>query len=474
MSGGAVGRRSVCGWGVFVAVVVALLAGCGGGDGSPEDREVARVLSENCTGCHTEGGVGPFALDDPRRSATMARAIARAVRGEVMPPWPPGPGSPPMKNERRLSPEDRAVLVAWAEAGASLPDLSGTQGDGAVNANGGQPDRALVIDPPYRPYRSLGDDYRCFLLDPELADDSFVTGYQVRTEQSELVHHALIFVIGAEAVEGARDHDAAAEGSGWTCFGGPGLGTNLGGFGLLGFWVPGGEGTEFPEGTAKLLRAGSQLVMQVHYHVNRDSSDGSDASGIELSFASPTADLKPIDEVALAAPIEVRCPGAYPTDPDDPCNREYALRHSELRQGADLIHFLCNTRLEEYLTSDVGDGSAQSMSCDRTMDDDSLALGVTGHMHLRGRSITISLNPGTAQAETLLDIPRWDFQWQGQYWFKEPVRIRSGDEVRITCVYDNSGTIPGPDGQPLPPRYMTWGERTTDEMCLGALSLVER
>jgi hypothetical protein len=461
---------------VLAVVVVALMAlvACGGGEGAPGDGEVARVLSENCTGCHSEGGVGPFALDDPRVSATMARAIAQVTKDGVMPPWPPGPESPPMTNERKLSAEDLAILVNWAEAGAPAVDLSGSQGNSVGDVDGRHPDLTLVMDPPYRPDQSLGDDYRCFLLDPELTGDSFVTGYQVSTDRSELVHHALIFVIGAGAAEGARAQDAAQTGPGWTCFGGPGLGTNVGGLGLLGFWVPGGEGTDFPVGTGKLLKAGSQLVMQVHYHVHRGSDDVSDASRVELFLASPTADLKPIEEVPLAAPVEVRCAGAYPTDPDDPCNREYALEHSELRLAADLIHFLCNTRIDEYLTSDVGDGSAQAMSCDRTIDDDSLVLGVTGHMHLRGSSITISLNPETAEEKTLLDIPRWAFEWQGQYWFREAVPIASGDVVRVTCVYDNAGTIPGPDGQPLPPRYMTWGEGTTDEMCVGALSVVSR
>ena len=459
---------------LLASVVLVTLAACGGGNGAPQDHDVARVLTENCTGCHTEGGVGPFALDDPRRSATMAREIARVVRDEIMPPWPPGAESPTMRNERKLSPEDKAVLVAWAESGASLPELSSETGNGAAKANGRQPELSLVIEPRYRPDRSLGDDYRCFLLDPELTEDSFVTGYEVRTDQSELVHHALIFVIGAEAVEGARAQDALEEGSGWTCFGGPGLGTNLAGFGLLGFWVPGGDSTEFPEGTGKLLEARSQLVMQVHYHVQSRSDDASDASGVELFLAASTAEIDPIDEIALAAPVEVRCPGVYPTDPQDPCNRDYALEHSELRLGADLIHLLCETRIDDYLTSDVGDGSVQPMSCDRRVSEESLALGVTGHMHLRGRSITILLNPDTNEAETLLDIPRWNFEWQGQYWFQDAVSLKTGDLVRITCVYDNSGPVPGPDGELLPPRYMTWGEGTTDEMCLGALTVVER
>lgn len=93
-------------------------------------------------------------------------------------------------------------------------------------------------------------------------------------------------------------------------------------------------------------------------------------------------------------------------------------------------------------------------------------------MHLRGVRVKLELNPGTPRARTLLEIPRWDFRWQGQYWFQEPIRANRGDTVRITCVYDNSGPIPGPGGEPLEPRYMVWGEGTTDEMCLGFLSWV--
>jgi hypothetical protein len=85
----------------------------------------------------------------------------------------------------------------------------------------------------------------------------------------------------------------------------------------------------------------------------------------------------------------------------------------------------------------------------------------------------ISLNPGTPAEKILLDIPRWDFHWQGEYWFAEPIALRQGDRVRISCVYDNAEAIPGPDGRPLEPRYLTWGEGTTDEMCLGGISWVK-
>jgi hypothetical protein len=143
-------------------------------------------------------------------------------------------------------------------------------------------------------------------------------------------------------------------------------------------------------------------------------------------------------------------------------------------QAAEGTHLLCNTKVEDYLNRDIGDGSAQETHCDRPVRLNGLALGVGGHMHLRGKSLTIQLNPGKPGAKVLLSIPRWDFNWQGEYWFKEPMEIRVGDTIRISCVYDNSGPIPGPDKKPLPPRYLTWGEGTTDEMCLSGVIFIAK
>ncbi len=112
------------------------------------------------------------------------------------------------------------------------------------------------------------------------------------------------------------------------------------------------------------------------------------------------------------------------------------------------------------------------MHCDRALRQSGLALGVSGHMHLRGQSLKIELNPGKPEARILLSIPRWDFNWQGEYWFKEPISMKAGETLRLTCVYDNSGPIPGPDQTPLEPRYLTWGEGTTDEMCLAGVIFI--
>jgi Copper type II ascorbate-dependent monooxygenase, C-terminal domain len=101
--------------------------------------------------------------------------------------------------------------------------------------------------------------------------------------------------------------------------------------------------------------------------------------------------------------------------------------------------------------------------------------GVAGHMHLRGRDISVVLDPGTARERTLLHIPAWDFHWQDVYYLRKPIAVGPGDTIRVRCTFDNSKAdqpVVGP--AQLAPRYVLWGEGTTDEMCLGMLSVAAR
>jgi hypothetical protein len=96
-------------------------------------------------------------------------------------------------------------------------------------------------------------------------------------------------------------------------------------------------------------------------------------------------------------------------------------------------------------------------------------------MHLRGVDIRIELNPGTPRAQTLLHIPHWDFHWQDAYYLERPVDADTGDTIRVSCRFDNSRSgQPVVGGKRLPPRYVLWGEGTTDEMCLGLLQVGTR
>ena len=91
-------------------------------------------------------------------------------------------------------------------------------------------------------------------------------------------------------------------------------------------------------------------------------------------------------------------------------------------------------------------------------------------MHLLAKSIKIELNPGKPGARTLLSIPKWDYRWQGNYWFKTPVKIKKGDVMRTTCTFDNSAeNQPMVRGKQQQPKYVLWSEATTEEMCLGIL-----
>ena len=92
-------------------------------------------------------------------------------------------------------------------------------------------------------------------------------------------------------------------------------------------------------------------------------------------------------------------------------------------------------------------------------------------MHLLGASIKVELNPGTSRSKVLLDIPRWDFHWQNAYTLEDPVRAEPGDVVRVTCRHDVRKRTHGGHGVPTTPRYVLWGEGTTDEMCLGILQV---
>jgi Copper type II ascorbate-dependent monooxygenase, C-terminal domain len=107
--------------------------------------------------------------------------------------------------------------------------------------------------------------------------------------------------------------------------------------------------------------------------------------------------------------------------------------------------------------------------CDHPIDGRATIYAVAGHMHLLGRSITVELNPGTARAKKLLDIPVYNFDEQAIRPLDRPVTLKAGDVVRVTCTHDASLRTRLPQLRQLPPRYVVWGDGTSDEMCLGLL-----
>jgi hypothetical protein len=216
--------------------------------------------------------------------------------------------------------------------------------------------------------------------------------------------------------------------------------------------------------------------MQVHYNlIHRARPDRSRA--VLRVVPAAGAKLTRLTTMLVPAPVELPCPSGVRSPL---CSRDRALADEARKYGPDAawiptgLLYLCGKTLADY-PQDVGNAHGIRTSCDRTVTRPLRIYGVAGHMHLRGLDIRIDLNPGTSRAQTLLHIPHWHFHWQDAYYLQKPIDASPGDTIRVTCSYDNSAQRqPVVNGRLLPPRYVLWGEGTTDEMCLSLLQVAAR
>ncbi|MBI5929312.1 MAG: monooxygenase [Chloroflexi bacterium] len=426
--------------------------------GSPPTyyHDIAPIIAQHCLTCHTAGGIGTVALDTPELAIENSAKIALTAAVHDMPPWMPGPESPTMLHERKLTDDEINLLVDWARADAPLGDPSEATEIIPETIPSIRQDVVLTM-PAYTPDENLRDDYRCFLIDPQIAEDRYVTAYTVQPGQPSEVHHVLLYQIEGWGRAQAERRDAQDEGLGWQCFGGPDVAGVDGGLeNSIGSWTPGTFPTEFPEGTGIRLIGGGLIVMQVHYNLSAGARP--DQTSAILQLAPTGAAIQPLTTYSLYAPVEIPCP-ADATNPA--CDRATSLKQvfeqTGRGAGGDFLS-MCHRSLDDYLHQDA---SHITSTCEYPVPYDLEVISVLGHMHLRGKSIRIESNPDETDGQVILDIPDWDFHWQGGYILQNPIELKHGDTVRITCIWDNT------HGDNL--RYIFWGEGTEDEMCLGAV-----
>ncbi|GAA3508322.1 hypothetical protein FHR32_008347 [Streptosporangium album] len=322
----------------------------------------------------------------------------------------------------------------------------------------------LKLPEPYTPAAPSGgtDEYRCFLIDPGLTGRAFLTGSQFLPQNTDIVHHAIIFRVGPDEAKAAGELDARTPGEGWTCFGDAGVGNGS----WVGHWAPGANETLLTQKVGYPMPPGSQLIMQVHYNLltAEDKPVGSDQSGLRLRLTDGKADLAPLETEQLPAPVELPCTAE---ESGPLCDREAAVRDVVHRFGDQAgstvtgLNQLCNDARPPVASA--------TQHCDRKAEEAATVYAVAGHMHLLGRSIKVELNPGTPGAQTLLDIPTYDFDEQAIRPLAKPVTVNAGDTLRVTCTHDAGLRKLLPAMRDLPPRYVVWGEGTSDEMCLGLL-----
>ena len=459
-----------------VAIPVAAVAMSGG---TPSfTRDVAPIIAEKCAGCHQLGGIAPFPLETAKQISARSSIIGAAVQAKSMPPWPPGNRSPAYVGQaaRTLTAQQRATIVAWATKGGKVdgPARKPAAPKGP-DVRSGEKLLSLRMPAAYRPsaQKGLTDDYRCFLLDPKQSSDGSVTSVRIDPGQPKVVHHVILFRVAAGQVAAAKGLDGDDSGPGWSCFGGTGLpagdgagiADSLNNANWIAAWAPGWGGNRLPEGTGVSLPAGSRIVMQVHY--NLLNGNAPDRSRAVLTVAPASAGLEPLQTMLLPGPVELACTKG---EAGKLCDRNEALFDLARKYGSTAaftpagLLILCRGTAGNPVASPVS-------TCDRRISTPTTIHVAAGHLHLLGSSIKLELNPGTSRAKVLLDIPRWDFHWQNAYTLTRSVQAEAGDVVRVTCRHDAGKRAKRVSGVPTTPRYVLWGEGTTDEMCLGILQV---
>ena len=440
-------------------------------------RDVAPIMREKCAGCHRLGGIAPFAFSTAHDVTSRASLVADAVQTRRMPPWPPGRASQPITGQdaRTLTETERTTLLRWLRTGARVDGTKiGQPPRAKPTTRPGETVRTLALPTAYQP-KATGtatDDYRCFLVDPKLTEDAFVTAARIEPGATAEVHHVILFRVPPAGVPAAEALDAQTPEQGWTCFGGTGIPTTgrdaqnqLNNAPWIAAWAPGGGANRLPDGVGVRLDAGSRVVMQVHYNLLNGKRP--DRSRAVLTTAPASAGLTPLETVLLPAPVELPC---TTREEGKLCNRTDALFGQVAKYGQEAalipvgLLFLCGKNQQQP-------PAGPTTFCDRTIDQRTTIYSSAGHMHLLGRSVRVTLNPGTPREKVVLDIPRWDFHWQASYLLQAPIVAEAGDVLRVTCTHDASLRAEATNAVARKPRYVLWGEGTTDEMCLGIVQV---
>jgi hypothetical protein len=317
----------------------------------------------------------------------------------------------------------------------------------------------------YTPHAPPGatDDYHCTLVNPHVTQDSFIIASQFFPGSKE-DHHAILFLVPPNLAAAAEA--ANVNGNGWSCFGEtPIPNTGLGQISntpWLAAWAPGHGEDILPKGTGISFPAGSLVVMQVHY--NLLVGDKPVKNSLELKTVPATVPLEPLHLDLMPAPPDIPCPA----DASGPlCSRAASLANLGQRFGQSAVQFV--NGLEFICGRNASDPPVgDSTSCTWPVETNGYILRVGAHMHLLGVSFTMVLNPGTPTQQMVLNVPHYNFDYQKGYNIA-PIRVVPGDKVQVNCTYNPAL------GQELPllrgvaPHFVTWGDGSSDEMCLGLM-----
>ncbi len=363
-----------------------------------------------------------------------------------------------------------AVLAACSSSAAPAPTTGSATLDAATSATFGA---AGPFSPASAAVNGSTDVYHCVLVDPHLTTDRELVSSEFLPQARKEVHHAIYFLIPPQQVPEARALDAGSHGHGWSCFGAP-LDPN-GTFDNTtwpGGWAPGPiVARPTPVGTGISMPAGSLIVMQIHYNLLAGTAP--DRSRVRITTVPAAGShLQELQATKYVAPPDLPCPTGV-TGPL--CNRQASIDDLVARTGEQALVLL--DAIEEACSADHDpahpqtEGRLVTTTCVWPVDRTEHILGSTPHMHLLGQSESITLIDGSTTT-VLAHVAHYNFDGQVSYPAPKDTWAHPGDKVQVTCTYDPTLRQELPSLRKLPARYVTWGDGSSDEMCLGTVGWV--
>ncbi|MBK8503756.1 MAG: T9SS type A sorting domain-containing protein [Saprospiraceae bacterium] len=381
---------------------------------------ISCIIYSHCSPCHNDNGIAPFPLLSYDDAYRFRYGIEPVIASRRMPPWPPSSDYGHLIGERTLTDEEIALFKLWIEQGAKEgnPDEAPEPPIYSSNQEIANPDfqvRLPTFEIPDLPELDL---YRCFLIPTNEEADRFITDIEIIPGNRGVVHHVILFQDTSGIPEQLDAEDPAL---GYTCFGG--VGSNSAS--MVTGWVPGSAAYSTPEGMGIFLPKGATLIAQIHYP---EGSVGEvDSTLINMKFSEKN-DLRRIENLP-------------------------ALNHFF---GIDRPLFIpANTRQtfhEKFFPVPFK----------------VIVSGIAPHAHLICESMKAFATTLSGDTIPLIDIPHWDFEWQGFYRFQKPVVIPAFSTLHGIATYNNTTS-----NQHLPgdvPVDVSVGEATTDEMMLFFMS----
>ncbi|HET9533569.1 MAG TPA: cytochrome c [Blastocatellia bacterium] len=385
-------------------------------------KDVAPVLYKNCVVCHRAGEAAPMSLVSYKEARPWARSIKEVILERRMPPWYADPRHTEFSNDRRLTQKEIDTIVAWVDGGAKEGDPKDLPPPPKFTEGWsiGKPDVVFSMTEEFNVPSEGVIPYKYFAVPTNFTEDKYVQFAEIRQGNRSVVHHVIVSVRepGEDPLPPPgeiRLEEQTAAGQPRPNQASPRRGNSADGR-LIG-WAPGEDPLILRPGQAKLIKKGSMLIFQVHYTPTGEPAK--DRTSIGLIFSRAPVEKRVITAGAVARNLEI--PAGHP-----------------------------NFRVTSSFT----------------FKEDSHIDSLHPHMHVRGKDFEYRLVYPDGTSKLLLSVPRWDFNWQLTYFFKEPVAAPKGSRLECVAHYDNS---PKNKFNPDPTKTVRWGDQTWDEMMIGYL-----